>query len=589
MTVYVNRMHNLFALSLIYSVSAASNVVVQTLNGKVRGYVLDIAGHNAVGTDVDELHVFLGVPYAEPPTGSLRFAYPVPRKPWAPTTLDALRPAPACPQRNWFLRTYSFDSNYDNFNEDCLYLNIFVPQRHSNPNASYPILFFVHGGSYQYGSGNEYDGRILAQEGIVVVTVNYRVGALGFLSTDDDVVPGNYGLLDQLTALKWVKNNIDRFHGDPSRITVDGQSAGGSGVSLHMFSPLAKDLFSGLIPQSGCALSPFAVYRPPTSPATAARALAAAVGCPTTNSTQLIACLRTKDALVLANTRISGPPMIAAFAPRVDGFYLKELPEVLLAKRDYLRHVNVMTGYVPQVVSEDLEDIEGIDQGLTATHLRNLFRDKSDRYQGQTSNDVYHALLCAYPPSNDVRRNRDYAVDMNSDYGYVVPHVKLAQALSTNGERVWLYDFTYRSPNTSKLDWIGVPHAEELYYQFGAPFFDSSPCPGVRDVTCPSTWGTYQTWSDGDRQVSQTTMRMWADFVRMSNTSTSFLSTGPDRGTWRQFEPGHNVLNISGATVHAAPLRLSPGQRFWQSFNFLNLTADVTDVCGSQSSILVGK
>ncbi|WAQ97748.1 NLGNX-like protein, partial [Mya arenaria] len=339
--------------------SESSYVTVETLSGNVRGYNLSISGYNAVGSDVDTLHIFLGVPYAEPPVGDRRFTHPMPKAAWRPRTIDALRLASSCPQGESFLQTYDFAADYADFDEDCLYLNVYVPQSWARVDATWPVMVFIHGGSYTYGSGGAYDGRILAQEGVVVVTVNYRVDALGkwthccndrslsaydsnvaydgrFLSTDDDVAPGNYGLLDQLTALRWVKDNIARFHGDASRITVFGQS-----------------LFTSLIPQSGTAFSPFAIYRPPHSPRTYALELGLAVGCPQNTSAALVACLRTKDALLLARTPVSQPPMIATFAPRVDGYFLTDLPEVLMMRGAYLKCINILTGYLPNEVAED--------------------------------------------------------------------------------------------------------------------------------------------------------------------------------------------------------------------------------------------
>ncbi|XP_052796747.1 acetylcholinesterase-like isoform X2 [Mya arenaria] len=566
--------------------SESSYVTVETLSGNVRGYNLSISGYNAVGSDVDTLHIFLGVPYAEPPVGDRRFTHPMPKAAWRPRTIDALRLASSCPQGESFLQTYDFAADYADFDEDCLYLNVYVPQSWARVDATWPVMVFIHGGSYTYGSGGAYDGRILAQEGVVVVTVNYRVDALGFLSTDDDVAPGNYGLLDQLTALRWVKDNIARFHGDASRITVFGQSAGGSGVSLHMFSPLANGLFTSLIPQSGTAFSPFAIYRPPHSPRTYALELGLAVGCPQNTSAALVACLRTKDALLLARTPVS-PPMIATFAPRVDGYFLTDLPEVLMMRGAYLKCINILTGYLPNEVAEDYESVDGINNGLSKETLESMFHDKSRRFLSN-ADEIYQALTCAYPPSNDVIRNRKYLIDMNSDYGYVSPHIRLAESLVQHKEHVWLYEFTYRSPNSQKREWIGVPHAEELYYQFGAPFFDSTPCPAARNLTCQVKWGTYQQWDEHDRRVARNTMQLWADFARLPACSSTFPSTAAGSGEWPPFGQNHALLNISNF-VRTAHLQMTSGQRLWASFNYLNLSAPVPDVCGREVHILVGK
>ncbi|XP_070545583.1 neuroligin-4, X-linked-like [Ptychodera flava] len=200
-------------------------VITETVYGAVRGM-------RVLQDDGKYLDVFAGIPFASPPIGDLRFAHPKPPLPWVGTIKDTFRFKAACPQREWFLLD-SFES-FDNYDEDCLYLNIYAPHVPSEQN-SYPVMLWIYGGAYEYGTAEEYDGSILAQKNVVVVTTNYRIGVLGWLSTDNDVAPGNYGLLDQIEAMKWVKGNIAKFGGDPSRVTIFGESAGGGSVGLHLF------------------------------------------------------------------------------------------------------------------------------------------------------------------------------------------------------------------------------------------------------------------------------------------------------------------------------------------------------------------
>ncbi|XP_060605960.1 acetylcholinesterase-like [Ruditapes philippinarum] len=280
--------------------------------------------------------------------------------------------------------------------------------------------------------------------------------------------------------------------------------------------------------------------------------------------------------------------MISAFAPRVDGYYIHDLPEVLLARGEYIRYVNVLNGFLPDEVSEDFESEPGIDDGLSMNHLEQLFYTKSRRYL-TNADDIFAALKCAYPPSNsDKTLNRDHLINMNSDYGYVAPHIKLSQKLSAKGENVWMYEFTYRSANSLKKPWIGVPHSEELCYQFGAPFLDVTPCPNSRNVTCPVTWGKNQNWSIADKQVSLETMKLWAGFAKLKQNSAIFPSSDGSHQNWSQYSPGENILNISTA-ITQEHLRKTNGVRFWESFNYLNLSEHIPDVCHSESSILVGK
>ncbi len=218
-------------------VAAPTEVV--TAHGPVRG-TLD---NGAIG--------YLGIPYAAAPVADLRFTAPEPPPSWS-ETLDAnVRPR-ACPQVVPILGAQT--------NEDCLYVNVHVPPQ--VPETGAPVLFWIHGGGFTLGEGVQTDGGtvgdILArEEGIVVVSVNYRLGALGFLAhpaLDDespDGVSGNYGFLDQVAALRWVRENIRGFGGDPERITLAGQSAGGISVCAHLVSPLSQGLFHGAIVESG--------------------------------------------------------------------------------------------------------------------------------------------------------------------------------------------------------------------------------------------------------------------------------------------------------------------------------------------------
>ncbi|KAF5307857.1 hypothetical protein FQR65_LT06589 [Abscondita terminalis] len=201
---------------------------------------------------------FTGIPYAKPPIHELRFKEPVELESWN-GILNATELHPVCPQ----LSSYSNDEVVVVGNEDCLFLNIYAPVTSfcNSSNQLLPVLFYIHGGSYTYNSARpDWLGpEILLDKNIILVTLNYRLGALGFLSTGDHTVPGNNGLKDQHMALKWVKNNIIQFCGNPNKITIAGNSAGASSVQFHMMSPLSKDLINSVIIQSGSALSSYAL------------------------------------------------------------------------------------------------------------------------------------------------------------------------------------------------------------------------------------------------------------------------------------------------------------------------------------------
>ena len=207
--------------------------VVQTKEGALRGTVA--ADHR----------LFAGIPYAAPPVGPLRWQPPAPVPSWDGFR-DATRPGPMC------IQDVSNDVDGRRTSEDCLTLNVWTPPPSDEPR---PVMVWIHGGSFVNGSGDIYNARRLASRGdIVVVTINYRLGALGFLAHPalgpaGDV--GNYGLADQQAALRWVHDNIAGFGGDPSKVTIAGESAGGMSVCDHLVAPGSEGLFSAAIIQSG--------------------------------------------------------------------------------------------------------------------------------------------------------------------------------------------------------------------------------------------------------------------------------------------------------------------------------------------------
>lgn len=211
-----------------------TKTIVDTTSGKIQGY------------EEGDLRIFKGVPFAEPPIGDLRFKPPV-SKTAGDDILDCTQYGPIAPQR-----TDSFLSSLTNSPQseaDCLNLNIWTPDA---DDKKHPVLFWIHGGGFSFGSGSSTDGSHLAVAGdVVVVTINYRVGIFGFLYIENEIA--NLGMLDQITALEWVRDNITLFGGDPNNVTIFGESAGAVAVSALLAMPAAKGLFSRAIVQSGTA------------------------------------------------------------------------------------------------------------------------------------------------------------------------------------------------------------------------------------------------------------------------------------------------------------------------------------------------
>ncbi|KAJ8723120.1 hypothetical protein PYW08_003032 [Mythimna loreyi] len=242
---------------------------------------------------------FKGIPYAQPPLGKLRFKAPQPPLPW-----EGIRKAtdhgPTCPQKCIFTEAIIPGS------EDCLYLNVYSPD--IMPTSPLPVMVFIHGGGYKSGSGNDdnYGPDFLVPHGVILVTINYRLEALGFLCLDTEEVPGNAGLKDQVAALRWVRDNIGSFGGDPNNVTVFGESAGGASTCFHVISPMSKGLFKKAIAMSGV---PFCDWSASFVPQKRAFMLGKELGFETNDPNELLDFLQSVPAEKLIHTN----PVVLSF------------------------------------------------------------------------------------------------------------------------------------------------------------------------------------------------------------------------------------------------------------------------------------
>ncbi|XP_063884478.1 juvenile hormone esterase-like isoform X4 [Scylla paramamosain] len=284
-------------------------------------------------------YTFSTIPYARPPVGHLRFQDPKPAPAWSGVRNGSL-PFPKCPQSTIFkVKNYDVDGQ-----EDCLYLNVFTPRPYR---SNLPVMVFIHGGALVAGSAL---GPVppmlpvpLLEKDVVVVTMNYRLGALGFLSTGDGVLPGNLGFKDQTLALRWVQDNIGNLGGDPKKVTIFGVSAGAFSCHAHTLSPSSAGLFQRAILQSGTALLS-AQFGPPQK---GAIAISKALNCKGEESHQLLACFKAASVedLVEAQSTLSEwydiPLTVGA---QVDGTFLPDFPAALLKSGRYNK-VDLMVGW----------------------------------------------------------------------------------------------------------------------------------------------------------------------------------------------------------------------------------------------------
>ncbi|TWW53000.1 Cocaine esterase, partial [Takifugu flavidus] len=308
---------------------------IHTKLGSLRGKYESVKGKDT------GVHAYLGVPFAKPPVGpALRLAAPQPVEGWEGVR-DATKQPLMCIQdlglSIGLLETVGFIVDLPDISEDCLYLNVYTPANRPE-NAKLPVMVWIHGGGFVLGSASMYSGSALAAyQDVVVVVIQYRLGLLGFLSTGDEYMSGNIGLLDQIQALKWVQEHIHNFGGDPDLVTIFGESAGGVSVSLLLLSPLSEGLFHRAIAESGTAALQLLFQ---DDPQPALQMVANISGCSTESTEKTADCIKKLDMeniLTIAKEKELRYPLIT------DGYFLKNNVEELFLQHQLL-NVPFMTG-----------------------------------------------------------------------------------------------------------------------------------------------------------------------------------------------------------------------------------------------------
>ncbi|XP_078699045.1 neuroligin-4, X-linked-like [Branchiostoma floridae x Branchiostoma belcheri] len=504
----------LLLLVISCMVSDGQSVEVSTTLGPIRGFSTTL-------DDGTVLNTFLGVPFAAPPTGDLRFRPPQPHEGWTDAR-DATRFGPACLQypRGTTTSVTPYDPSLDDVNvsEDCLNLNVYGPQV-SDGEGLLPVMLYIHGGAHVTGANKLHDGSLLAQRRVVVVITNYRLGALGFFSTGDSSAAGNYGMLDQLEAMKWIRANIRAFGGSPDRVTIFGESSGAASTSLHLVSPLSRDYFYLAILQSGASTSPWAVLLPEYEPQKYTEELAKQMGCSTQSTQELVDCLREKTAEEISSADVGKPyPMSsAAWAPVVDGpgGFLPARPRDLLAEGRFTK-VRLIAGCTRDERSGDLANIPGVENGVSRDRFIADLAEFVRRYPANRD-FISDALLHGYTDYeaiDDPITNRDNYVQFLSDYRYVAPVEEVLLKMSAGGVSTYKYSFAYQPIPDRYPSWQGVPHAAELRFLFNMP---------TRFV------GGAPTAADLDMQDKMVTL--WTNFAKTGNPTPS-----PVGGvTWQPF------------------------------------------------------
>ncbi|XP_041457638.1 cholinesterase 1-like [Lytechinus variegatus] len=560
-------LHVTITLFSCVSGQAVGNPVI-TLNGggKLEGITIPYSESQFLNLS-KSIDAFLGVPFAHPPVGDRRFANPVPID--IQGTYNATYSRAECPQLTPLTDLPGIEIGRE-VNEDCLYLSIYTPS--PKPTSLAPVFVWIHGGGYMIGGGSELIYQplpMVALSNIIVVNVNYRLGAFGYFTSGDDVAKGNYGMLDQVMALQWVQDNIEAFGGDPRRVTIGGESAGGSSVNLLSLSTLTDDLFQQTIMQSGNALCPWS-WTTNEHGARAGRELAMSLGCPTEDSSTMVACLREvpqrnlTDAMVTISSALSSPV--------VDGYFLLDTPLELINRRQFKVQPTLMGTNEDEGAGGALSLFPGTARSETPPLMNiSFFRSL---IQSQTYNDATDIEVAAieneyvdWSVADDPNGNQiDGFIRLSTDIDFACPTEYLARALESSGADVYRYEMTH-DPSWSIYagipKWLGAAHAEDLQYVFT---WGLNPAPIAQIVG----------QSDEEKALSVQFVRYWANFV-ISGNPNGPLDTG-DYPEWPRYTmPGQEYKKLSLDMANDRAMRASQCS-LWRNFlPGLRIQADPVD------------
>lgn len=476
------------------------------------------------GAAGDGVVVFTGIPYAAPPTGHRRFAPPAAAEPWAGVR-DATAPSPSCPQPEGFdeggVRVAG--------QEDCLYLDAVVPRRAGHRRL--PVIVWLHGGGMITGAAGQYDGTRLADRGeAIVITANYRLGALGFLSAPaldrSGAGSGNYGLLDQQAVLRWVQRNAAALGGDPGRVTLAGQSAGARSACAHLAAPSARGLFARAILQSGpCAM-------PALSKAEAdrnGRAALAELGCAT--AADQAGCLRERPVAdlvaLLPDFTVPAARRPDRWGPVAGTSYLPEQPITAL-RRGAAAGVELLLGTTrDESRSFVLSGYPGLTEQGYADELRAIF--------GEGAAEVLEAYPAKAHPSPAVA-----LATVQTDRTYACPSLITARAAARHG-RVYAYEFAEDSGLATAGQPMGAMHGWDL--------------PFLWTLNLPQAG--YPELTPAQSRLGDTMIDYWTTFARHGRPDS------PGAPRWRPFGPSGTVLGLSTRAIRPAAFADDHRCDFW--------------------------
>ncbi|EDL11238.1 carboxylesterase 5, isoform CRA_a, partial [Mus musculus] len=481
----------------------SASPIRNTHTGQVRGSLVHVKD-----TDI-AVHTFLGIPFAKPPVGPLRFAPPEAPEPWSGVRDGTSHPNMCLQNDNLMgsedLKMMNLILPPISMSEDCLYLNIYVPA-HAHEGSNLPVMVWIHGGALTVGMASMYDGSMLAAtEDVVVVAIQYRLGVLGFFSTGDQHAKGNWGYLDQVAALRWVQQNIVHFGGNPDRVTIFGESAGGTSVSSHVVSPMSQGLFHGAIMESGVAVLPDLIS---SSSEMVHRIVANLSGCAAVNSETLMCCLRGKnEAEMLAINKV-----FKIIPGVVDGEFLPKHPQELMASKDFHPVPSIIGinndeyGWILPTIMDPAQKIEEITRKTLPAVL------KSTALKMMLPPECGDLLMEEYMgDTEDPETLQAQFREMKGDFMFVIPALQVAHFQRSHAP-VYFYEFQHRPSffKDFRPPYVKADHGDEIFLVFGYQF---------GNIKLPYT--------EEEEQLSRRIMKYWANFARHGNPNSEGLPYWP--------------------------------------------------------------
>ncbi|XP_054884013.1 acetylcholinesterase-like isoform X3 [Poeciliopsis prolifica] len=560
----------LLLLLLIVTASYANEPVITTKYGQIRGNYFNVIN--------GQIQAFRGIPYAKPPILARRFRPPVPMDKW-----DGVRNTQTFSKSCFQLRDDMFKGfeGAEMWNpntpvsEDCLYLNVWAPLFKTStprPEDLVPVLVWIYGGAFVSGTSSLdlYQGHFLSKAyDVVVVSMNYRLGPFGFLAIPNHPhIRGNQGLLDQRLALKWVVDNIAAFGGDPTKITIFGESAGAASVGFHLVSPGSQGLFQRAVMQSGSPNAAWAIANK-TEIYDRSFKLLKLIGCPVDYPPLLVTCLINADAEKMSIKQYENlvPPSVLSvpFVPHIDGDVIPSDIETLL-KSTTLPKKELLIGLNKD---EGTYFLFYVMPGFT--HQGENFVNRKDFMKGlslvltNSSEIVKNTTLSHYTDwqdENNMKTNRDEIGRMVGDALFNCPVMDFATRYAERGGKTFFYFFDQMSSGNPWPKWAGVMHGYEIDFIFG------------------NTMNASRNFTTAEVDVSKKVMKHFADFARTGNP-------GFNGGSWPTFSANNPVYVILNDNSRGVKKNLKAKECYmWNTFlPKLQNMSDSRPKCGTSGIV----